>query len=142
MSDPVKFSMFQASSPNLRLQGRSQDQPENDRDRSLRKAARQFEALFTQMMLKQMRQAVPKGGLFDSNQGKLYQEMFDQKVAGSLSERSGLGLADLLIRQLGQQSGARPNPMAVEPEASAPMPASRSEKDSPVRGSLHGRGEG
>jgi len=75
-------------------------QPANEE--SLRKVVNQFEALFTQMMLKQMRASLPKGGLFDSNQTELYQGMFDQQVSLSLSENSGMGLSELLVKQLGK----------------------------------------
>ena len=40
--------------------------------------ASQFESLFVQMMLKSMRDATIDGGLFDSNQLDMYQQMFDQ----------------------------------------------------------------
>lgn len=71
-------------------------------EEALRKVANQFESLFTQMMLKQMRASLPKGGIFDSNQTEFYQEMFDQQVSLSLSQNSGMGLSELLVRQLGK----------------------------------------
>jgi len=75
-------------------------QPANEE--TLRKVANQFEALFTQMILKQMRASLPKGGLFDSNQTEMYQGMFDQQVSLSLSQNSGMGLSELLVKQLGK----------------------------------------
>lgn len=71
-----------------------------DDEASLRAAAQQFEALFTQTLLKQMREAMPKGGLFDSDQGRFYEQMFDQQLASSLSAQGGLGLGEILVRQL------------------------------------------
>ncbi len=68
----------------------------------LRVAAEQFEAIFTQTLLKQMREAMPKGGLFDSDQGRFYEQMFDQQLASSLGTHGGLGLSDILVRQLSQ----------------------------------------
>ncbi len=66
----------------------------------LRAAAEQFEAIFTQTMLRQMREAMPKGGLFDSDRSRFYEQMFDQQLASSLGARGGLGLAEILVRQL------------------------------------------
>ena len=43
------------------------------------KVARQFESLFVQMMLKSMRDATPRGGLFESDQMDMYQNMFDSR---------------------------------------------------------------
>lgn len=71
---------------------------------ALHEAARQFEALFIHMMLKNMRESGFGDELFDSEQGKLYQGMFDQQVSANMAQSGGLGLADLLVRQLGGAS--------------------------------------
>lgn len=62
-----------------------------------REAARQFEALFVQMMLKSMREA---GSAFAEERDTTYDEMFDQQIALELTREKGLGLADMLVRQL------------------------------------------
>ena len=67
---------------------------------ALREAARQFESLFTSMMLKSMQEANFKDPLFGSDQGDLYQEMYDDQVAAEMSKGKGLGLADMLVQQL------------------------------------------
>lgn len=67
---------------------------------ALRKVAQQFEALFVHSMLKSMRDASIGSDLFDSDQMKFYRGMFDQQIALSMSEGKGLGLADMLVRQL------------------------------------------
>jgi len=71
---------------------------------TLKTAARQFEAVFTQMVLKSMRDATPKDGLFDNDQSKLYMSMLDQQMAQHLSSR-GIGLADVMVRQLARAAG-------------------------------------
>lgn len=75
-------------------QSAKQNSPE-----SLKAAAKQFEALFVNMMLKSMRDATPQDGLFDSQQTKMYQSMLDQQLGQNMASR-GIGLADVLIRQL------------------------------------------
>src|SRR4051812_5783309 len=85
---------------------------------ALKEAARQFESLFTQMMLKSMRDANKSFGedsLFGSDQGDMYQDMFDDQIAMQLSKGKGLGLADMLVRQL--QAGVQ---SAEKSSASAP----------------------
>ena len=67
---------------------------------SVRAAARQFESLFTQMMLKSMRAATPGDSLFSSDQENFYRDMFDQQMSVQLSQGKGLGLADMLVQQL------------------------------------------
>ncbi|MET0282584.1 MAG: glucosaminidase domain-containing protein [Steroidobacteraceae bacterium] len=73
---------------------------------AVRETARQFESLFTTMMLKSMRSASMGDPMFDSSQGEFYQEMFDQQLAMQLSKGRGMGLSDMLVRQLMQGAGA------------------------------------
>ncbi|MES1928630.1 mannosyl-glycoprotein endo-beta-N-acetylglucosamidase [Salinisphaera dokdonensis CL-ES53] len=70
-----------------------------DPEEGVRQAAKQFEALFLQQMLKQMRAAVPESGLLQSQQSDMYQSLMDQQWSQTLAER-GVGLADMLTRQL------------------------------------------
>ena len=67
---------------------------------TLRAAAKQFESLFTKMMLESMRSASMGDPMFGSDQGDMYQDMADDQLAVQLSQGKGLGLADMLIRQL------------------------------------------
>jgi flagellar protein FlgJ len=67
---------------------------------AIREAARQFESLFTDMMLKAMRAAKLGNGLGESQESDLYQDMYDQQLAVQMSQGKGLGLADLLVQQL------------------------------------------
>ena len=71
---------------------------------TLQAAAKQFEAVFTQMVLKSMRDATPSDGMFDNEQTKLYMSMMDQQLSQQLSSR-GIGLADVMIRQLARATG-------------------------------------
>jgi flagellar protein FlgJ len=75
---------------------------------ALRETARQFESLFTSMMLKSMRDASMGDDLFGSDQQDFYQDMFDTQLASQLAGGKGLGLADVLVRQLMQGQGAMP----------------------------------
>jgi flagellar protein FlgJ len=67
---------------------------------AIRAAAKQFESLFTRMMLKSMREASFGDPLFGSDQQNFYRDMGDDQLAGELSKGRGLGLADMLIQQL------------------------------------------
>lgn len=72
-----------------------------DEKGALKAAAKQFEAIFLNMMLKQMREASFGDPLFDSEAGDSYRSMFDQQLALNLSENGSLGIAKLIERQLG-----------------------------------------
>jgi len=68
---------------------------------ALKGAATQFEAMFVNMMLKTMREASPQDSLTNSDQTKMFTGMQDQQIAQSIAKK-GIGLADMLVRQLGQ----------------------------------------
>ncbi|NPU84755.1 MAG: hypothetical protein HPY65_09730 [Syntrophaceae bacterium] len=72
------------------------------RDKKLRKACADFEAVMTYQMLKTMRRTAPSLTSITKYPGKeTYDMMMDQKVAEELSRRGkGLGIQDLLYRQL------------------------------------------
>ncbi|HHI76446.1 MAG TPA: flagellar assembly peptidoglycan hydrolase FlgJ [Gammaproteobacteria bacterium] len=76
-----------------------------DRKGALDEVARQFESLFTQMMLRSMRDASFGGGLLDSRNTEFYRDMYDQQLAVELSRQRGLGLAEVIKRQLGGMQG-------------------------------------
>lgn len=85
----------------------------------LEAAARQFEALFLNMMLKSMREATPEDSLMDSEQSRLFMSMLDQQLAQSMASR-GVGLAEVMIRQLGQSVPSDPVAPAGLPSSSGP----------------------
>jgi flagellar protein FlgJ len=71
-----------------------------------RGAAQQFEALFINQMMKSMRDATPSEGLNDNQQTRMFTSMLDQQLSQNMSRR-GMGLADVLVRQLSAQSDAK-----------------------------------
>jgi len=66
---------------------------------TLREVARQFESIFTKMMLDSMRSASFGDPMFGSDQVDMYQGMMDDQLAVQLSQGKGLGLADMLVQQ-------------------------------------------
>lgn len=82
---------------------------EEDQDQALKKVAQQFESLFVSMMIKSMRSAnevFENGNPFNSQESKFYRDMLDQQMSLSLSHGKGLGIADVLYRQLSKVHGA------------------------------------
>jgi flagellar protein FlgJ len=95
-----------------------------DDPKAIRAAAQQFESLFTSMMLKSMREAKLSNGLGDSQEGDVYQDMYDQQIALKMSQGKGLGLADMLVQQLTRNRATRAAAAAGGPAASGAAPAS------------------
>ncbi len=98
---------------------------------ALKATATQFEAMFLDMVMKSMREAAPSEGLFDSEQGRMMQGMLDQQYAQALASR-GIGLADVLVRQM-QPRGTPADPAgAVASPAAAPLPGAVAPQPSPA----------
>ena len=76
---------------------------------SKKEVARQFEALFIQIMLKSMRDASQLSESTDGDQTRFYQDMYDKQIALDLASGSGIGLAAVIERQLGGDVAASPS---------------------------------
>ena len=77
-----------------------------DRNADLREAAEQFEAIFLNEFIKQARKAKLAEDIFGSEAQDTYQDMMDRELSTQLAGRVNLGIAEALVRQLGQgQSG-------------------------------------
>ncbi len=71
----------------------------------LRKAAKQFESLFTSYMLKSMRKSVPESGMFgDDFGGDMLEDMFDMEFANQMSKGNSFGVAEMLYHKLTGES--------------------------------------
>jgi flagellar protein FlgJ len=77
---------------------------------AVREAAKQFESLFMQQLLKTMRESAQATGMLDNEATKLGSEMLDTQWAGKLSGQPG-GLSDVIARQLERQMGMNPGPI-------------------------------
>jgi flagellar protein FlgJ len=83
--------------------------------------AKQFEAIFTQMMLKSMRDANASigSGMGDSEQGNSYRDLFDHQLSLTLANGgNGIGIARMLVRQLG--GNAEPAAATTDPALALP----------------------
>ncbi len=128
---------------------------QQDPKAGLQQAARQFEGMLLQMMLKSMRDATPQDGLLDSDQSRFFTGIMDQQLAQNLSAQGKMGFAKLIEQQLGRnlpptgaasagassvldvlqqamisrQAASLAAPVAVPPPVSAAESASRAAKD-------------
>ncbi|MFJ7282325.1 flagellar assembly peptidoglycan hydrolase FlgJ [Pseudomonas sp. NPDC099000] len=90
---------------------------DKDSDANMRKVAQEFESLFLGEMLKSMRsatEALGKDNPLNTPAAKQYQEMYDQQLAVSMSrEGGGIGLADVLMRQMSKNKPLAPGEAAA-----------------------------
>lgn len=75
------------------------------REKKLREACEGFESIFIQKMWQEMRNAVPKGGMFQGREEKFWQDMYDQELSKSMTKAGGIGLADMMYAQLSRNLG-------------------------------------
>lgn len=78
------------------------------RDKDLKKACEGFEAMFLNMMYRQMRATVPEDTLFgESNALKIFQDMRDDELMKNVAAGGGIGIADMMYKQLKPQVESR-----------------------------------
>jgi flagellar protein FlgJ len=112
--------------------GKLKGQARTDAKAATRETAQQFEAMFLQMMMKSMRDAIPKSGMNESQAEETFQTMFDKEVSIAMSKRNSLGLADMLVKHMpdatAQPSTAqmlearKPKAMPLQPAPAAALP--------------------
>jgi peptidoglycan hydrolase FlgJ len=85
---------FDANSLNKLKTSAKDNSPE-----SIKEVAKQFEAVFINMVMKSMRAASPQDSPFDNEQSRTFTAMLDQQLSNNLAAK-GVGLADILTRQL------------------------------------------
>jgi len=94
-------SIFDMGSFNKLRQMQDQKSPE-----AIKAVAQQFEALFVQMVMKQMRESTTFGApAFDGEQAGFFRGLADQQLSLNMSKAGGFGLAKALERQLSRSQG-------------------------------------
>ncbi len=81
-----------------------------DKNLALEKVAEQFESMMMRMMLKSMRSAnevFAEGNYLSSKETDTYRDMLDDQLSLELSKGGGMGLAEVMVRQLQSRYGNR-----------------------------------
>ncbi len=82
------------------------------KEAALDQAAKQFESIFMQMLMKSMRKAqdvLASDSPFNSESTKFYRDMHDQQMSLEMSNNGSLGLSELIVRQLGGDDNFKPH---------------------------------
>ena len=66
----------------------------------LKKAAQGIESIFMKDLLTAMQKSVKKTQWGESSGSDMYQDLFNQQIAESVSKKGSLGIADMLYRQI------------------------------------------
>ncbi|WP_404359999.1 flagellar assembly peptidoglycan hydrolase FlgJ [Methylotuvimicrobium sp. KM1] len=112
---------------------RLRNQAKQETPGAINEVAKQFESLFLNMVLKSMREAKLADSMLDNDQSKFYREMYDQQLAIHLSGKPGVGLADLIVKQLGGEKTGETERMTLDDYLNNPLqrfpPANKAKKD-------------
>ena len=88
-------------------------------ERKLRATAHEVESIFLTQMLKTMRQASGSTAPLSGSGQRVYQEMMDEHLGQTLAKGGGLGLADILVRDVLRRQGVATKPSS--PPATKPI---------------------
>ncbi len=114
MTDPASIQGVPAPTTTA---GISADTSRLKNKANLEKAGKQFEAVFTGMMLKSMRQAKLADPLFDSKAIDTFSDMQDQRLAQNMAEHTPIGIGKAMTAFLSRsQSDLKDS--AADPPAS------------------------
>lgn len=76
----------------------------------LEKVAKDFEVLFINMLMKSMRTTIGDSGLVEkSNQREIFESMLDEAYAERMADAGGVGIGDLIVKQLDRYVQAEKN---------------------------------
>ena len=103
---------------------------ERDPKGAVREAAKQFETMFTQQLLKSMRDSTMNADMMDNEGTKMGTEMLDSQWASKISGQPG-GLSDVIARQLERQMGITQG-VTAKPASANPTPIDPLHPDAPI----------
>ena len=104
---PASFNGLQADTRSLNA---LRSQTASDPQAAAREAAKQFESLFMDELVKSMRINTQQTGMLDNAGTQLGTELLDKQLATQISGRPG-GLSEAILKQLERQMGMAPGPI-------------------------------
>lgn len=103
----------------------------DDNPEALRQVAQQFEQMFMSMLMKSMREAnqtFSEDNFLNSSQVQFYEGMLDEQMTMELAQNGGIGLADVLVKQLSRQFGTVPKADTASQDDRVDLNQSRTEQ--------------
>lgn len=89
-------------------------------DNELMKAAKEFESIFTNMVMQKMKEMVPDSGLLGgSSKVKFFESMLFEEYSKTSAKTQGIGLADMIYKQLSRYASAEDLKPAGEKDLAA-----------------------
>ena len=133
MAAPISSSIAGAPPQSLNLAGGLESlriKADHDPKSAVREAAKQFETMFTQQLLKQLRDSTMNSDMLDNEGTKMGTEMLDSQWASKMAGLPG-GLSDVIARQLERQMGIAQG-VTAKPATANPAPVDPLHPDAPI----------
>jgi peptidoglycan hydrolase FlgJ len=121
-STQIQNTLFnQLTEKNLeRMRGQSEFGKLNSK-KDMEKVARDFESVFVNKLLESMRKGTPKSGLLDSHAMDMYQSMMDQEMAKEMAKRKGMGMGEMVYKDLSRMNKILRGESIPSPSSHIPM---------------------
>ncbi len=71
-----------------------------DSEKDIEKVSRDFESIFLNKLLSEMRKTVPKSGLLDSFATDMFQSMMDEEMSKEMAKNKGMGMGEMVYKDL------------------------------------------
>jgi flagellar protein FlgJ len=133
MGNPISSSIAGAPPQSLNLAGGLESlriKADRDPKSAVREAAKQFETMFTQQILKSMRDSTMNADMMDNEGTKMGTEMLDSQWAAKMAGLPG-GLSDVIARQLERQMGIAQG-VTSKPVSANPTPVDPLHAEAPI----------
>lgn len=94
------FYMKEHEDPKV-LHNKMENMKRNEDDEKLMKVCKEFEAIFLQMMFKEMYKTIPDDGLIEKSNGtKIFEDMYIEEISKEIADGdSDFGLAEMMYEQ-------------------------------------------
>ncbi|MEO8630736.1 MAG: rod-binding protein [Betaproteobacteria bacterium] len=93
-----------------------------DPEGTLKEAARQFETIFMNIIMKSMRTEASGKSLFDNEGTRVFTGLLDEEFSKKWANSGGMGLADLMVKQLSQKHTTQHKQTGFEVKNSPNLP--------------------
>ncbi|MBN2800864.1 MAG: peptidoglycan DD-metalloendopeptidase family protein [Deltaproteobacteria bacterium] len=97
-------------------------------------AAKQFEALYAHVLVKEMRKAMPKGGLFSGQGTEMWQDLLDEEMAKALVAQGKLGLNQEILSTMREGTAGDEAPLPPTPVSGARVSSTFGWRQHPISG--------
>ena len=113
-----------------RLKGEAAQDP----SKAIRKTSEQFEAYFIQQMMKTMRESIEKSDLVEGGNMDQYQDLMDKELSLEMVKRGGMGVADMMERQMTLAQGlSTQDALQLRPVEAKAMPLNQTREAMPLK---------